>query len=112
MSTAPYYVQSIFTFVIVNPDNSRQPLPKGLLSMEKDFLEKALTYSGFALHTFDPLQVIDKIGYVKQGDDAAELTLDALQAYLQYQIANGGKMMTMQDIVDAIQQGMDSGDDD
>jgi hypothetical protein len=109
--SAPYHLDYFHTLIITNPDDTRKPLPKGLLTVDSEFLKKALTHINCALHQFEPLQVLDKVGFVKSGDDAAEITLDALSAYMAYQLNNGGKFLNMKDIADAIQQGM-SGQDD
>jgi hypothetical protein len=107
MSTSPYYLDYVKTLIITNPTHNRQPLPYGMMQVDSEFLAKALTDFGCTLHQFEPLEVLDKVGYLKTGDDAAEITLDALQIYMQKLIASGkGTVVSMKDIADAIQQGL------
>ena len=102
--SSPYYLEYDKYLIITNPVD-RTPLPKGLLRVAYDFLIDSLKTINCSLHQYEPLQVTDKVGFLKTGDDAAALVLDGLEQYVKIQIASGGKgLVTLQDLADALHQ--------
>jgi hypothetical protein len=53
-----------------------------------ELLEELLTNVGHTLRSAIPLEVIDKVGYLKTGDDAKEIVADLLSQYMQNVLAD------------------------
>ena len=97
-----YNLDYLKYLIIFNPVD-RDPIPMGMLRVDSEFMVEALKTLNYTLHQFQPLQLTDKVGFLKTGDDACEVLLDSLQLYMQNQIAAGGPgMMTMQQLADAM----------
>lgn len=92
--SSPYNIEVIKKLLIFNP-TQRGPLTVGEMIIDYHYVVKALQNSGATLHTFEPFEVIDKIGFLKRGDEAAELFLDALAEQVQQDIDAGGVLINL-----------------
>jgi hypothetical protein len=79
-----------------NPDRINFILNGSVFNVTVDLLEELLTNAGHTLRSAVPLEVIDKVGYLKTGDDAKEIVADLLSQYMQNVIADAdaGKCAT------------------
>lgn len=89
-----YNIEVVKIIQIMNP-KARPPLMSGDLTVNSIYAEKALKTSGMVLHSLEPFEIIDKIGFLKTGDEAAEMLLDALAEQLKQDVAAGGSFLNM-----------------
>src|SRR5206468_12547870 len=72
-----YDIEVVEIIQIVNP-TPRGALPVGDIAVNAVYANQALHNFGATLHRLRPFEVLDKVGFLKTGDEAAELFLDAL----------------------------------
>lgn len=84
-----YNIDIVEIIQIVNP-TPRGALPVGDIAVNAVYANQALTDDGLTLHRLKPFEVLDKVGFLKTGDEAAELLLDALAVKVALDMANGG----------------------
>lgn len=89
-----YNIDIVEIIQIVNP-TPRGALPVGDIAVNAVYANQALANEGLALHRLKPFEVLDKVGFLKTGDEAAELLLDALAAKVALDMANGGGFINL-----------------
>jgi hypothetical protein len=90
MST--YNIEVVKKIIIFNPAK-RGPLTIGEIIVDSNYAEKALQNAGGTLHRLEPFEVLDKVGFLKTGDEAAEMFLDALADQVDADIQGGGQFV-------------------
>jgi hypothetical protein len=49
-----------------------------IINISRELLEDLLTTAGYSIQSLVPLEVIDKVGFLKTGDDAKQIVVDLL----------------------------------
>jgi len=93
--------------IVIHNQKMRDPLPIGQMVVTSEVMEESLKDVGMSLHTFEPVSVIDKVGFVHHGDAAGDLLLDALQEYAKKMIASGATIPSQRDVLKQMQQDID-----
>lgn len=92
-----------FKSITINNPKNRDPLPIGVIWVDFQVMVNSLGKQGYTIHQFEPLQIVDKVGYLKSGDEAAEILLDSLQEHMKN---TNMPLVSQQDIIDSISKGM------